>query len=160
MANGEGPRDARDDEWERALRSAFGPGSEEEREPEASVAEQIARMTGEPPASILLTESSDEEAPVVVAPPHGPPAAESGNARYQVLGEIARGGVGVVCRARDRDIWPRRRGEGAAVGARRATPTSSSASSRRPRSRASSSTPASSPCTASRSRPTGGPSSP
>jgi tetratricopeptide (TPR) repeat protein/tRNA A-37 threonylcarbamoyl transferase component Bud32 len=104
MADGESSRNERGDGWVDALRTAFGPDPEDEAGSEVGVAERIGRLTGEAPPSILLVESSDDEAPVVVAPPPGTAPEAAGNARYQVLGEIARGGVGIVCRARDRDL--------------------------------------------------------
>ena len=87
----------------------------------------------------------------------------TGFARYQVEGEVARGGMGAILRVWDEDLRRHlamkvdpRRADAARDGRRpRSSRARSRASSRRRRSPASSTTPASCPCTSSASTPSG-----
>ena len=83
-----------EEELEGALFEAF---RHEEHE---SVLAAIARLYGAG-AHVLLREPKAERSRVVVNRPDAPVA---DNSRFQVLGEIARGGVGIVYRGRDKDL--------------------------------------------------------
>ena len=80
------------------LREAFGEGTSEA---EASV---LARLDPEKKviSRILLREEDSEPGPMVRAKPPGTPTPSID--RYQVLGEVARGGVGVVLKGHDVDL--------------------------------------------------------
>ena len=78
---------------EGGLRAAFG-------KPAASVLQTIEALSGAVPR-ILLRTDSDEPTPVV-KPRSATEEALAG--RYQVIGELARGGVGVILKARDADL--------------------------------------------------------
>jgi len=76
--------------------------SDREDKEQESVLESIERRSGSK-SRILLRALRDEEAPVVQVRRDGD--AEAGDdARHQILGEIARGGVGIVFQGRDRDL--------------------------------------------------------
>jgi hypothetical protein len=77
---------------------------------DAGLAAGFGRPAGAPRSSlgamrpVLLTEADGESAPIVH--PHTdalPPPEEAGD-RYQLQGEIARGGMGVVLRGHDVDL--------------------------------------------------------
>ena len=121
-----------DDRLEGGLRAAFGPAPE----PEDSV---LARLDPEGRLSsrvVLLRDDGEAAAPLTT----GGARTEG---RYQILGEIARGGMGVILKGHDTDL-----GRDVAVKVLRdehaaGRPASCSASSRRRRSAASCSTRAS-----------------
>jgi len=80
------------------LRAAFAENSAfENRSP--GVLKSLEETAGIH-SRVLLRDDSDEQGPVVK------PAAQiqSRDARYQIMGEIARGGVGVVMKSRDTDL--------------------------------------------------------
>ena len=124
----------REEDWERALRAAFGPAAAAAGgEPEPAL-DAIERATGVA-SRILLADEPEDHSPLLRV---GPPVEEpvQGDARYRVVGEIARGGVGVIVKARDVDL-----GRDVALKVLRrdlaGVPNSWTASSRRPRSRGS-----------------------
>jgi len=81
------------------LRAAF---EDEPREGE-SVLEAIERMSGTQ-ARVLLREAPDPETPVLRAQDGRSPDLARGDRRYRISGEIARGGIGVVLKGRDRSL--------------------------------------------------------
>ncbi len=81
-----------DEKVERGLKAVF------RRQPE-SVLDVIERLVGSS-ARVFLREAPEEDAPVVLTPAEAAPD----DPRYQMQGEIARGGVGVVYQGRDRDL--------------------------------------------------------
>jgi len=80
------------------MRAAFEPASEQSDG--ASVLARIEERTGNAPR-ILLLDPQEES-----SPPIKPKSTDVGGraGRYTVLGEIARGGVGVILKARDVDL--------------------------------------------------------
>ena len=85
----------RDDHLEAGLFEAF-------RTPEnESVLGSIERLHGAG-SSVLLREAEDDTSPILIRRADGEAARD--DSRYQVLGEIARGGIGVVYRGRDKDL--------------------------------------------------------
>jgi serine/threonine-protein kinase len=100
MSSHEERDDLGSEQVEKGMRLAYGLASQQDGE---SVLEAIERTTGTR-SRISLHEIDDGDSPVVRVP-----SADDGNAilddrRYQIVGEIARGGVGVVFRGRDRDL--------------------------------------------------------
>lgn len=88
---------------EAALRAAFGSPSTAATGDRhgVGVLEALRRSTGLT-SRVLLRDETDAPAPVVGA--RGELDAFGGQGRYQVLGEIARGGMGIVLKGRDPDI--------------------------------------------------------
>jgi hypothetical protein len=84
-----------------ALRAAFGPPSAAVGGAGRGVLEVVRDSTGGAPR-VLLRDEPDAPAPVVGL--GGEPLGADGHGRYQVLGEIARGGMGIVLRGRDADL--------------------------------------------------------
>ena len=83
---------ATEDNWEGALREAFEG---------ASVLERIEQGSGTV-SRILLQDAGADETPVLRVPQAG--ETEARDRRYSVIGEIARGGVGVIFKGHDRDL--------------------------------------------------------
>ncbi len=86
--------------WEEALRAGFAraPGGG------SSVIARLQRLAGVH-SSVMLHDAPDEDAAPLVRV--GAALGDEGvddDSRYQVMGEIARGGVGVIYRGRDRDL--------------------------------------------------------
>jgi len=79
------------------LREAFG---KKRPVPGASVLQAIEALSGAVPR-VLLRAANEEDTPVVK-----PGGSTDGtvNGRYQIVGELARGGVGVILKARDVDL--------------------------------------------------------
>jgi hypothetical protein len=87
--------------FEAVLRAAFGPPSTAVGSNRRGVLEALRQSTGVT-SRVLLRDEPDAPSPVVA--PGEEALAVSGQARYQVLGEIARGGMGVVLKGRDSDL--------------------------------------------------------
>jgi serine/threonine-protein kinase len=81
------------------LRAAF----EDEPKEGESVLDSIERMSGARPR-ILLRDVPDHETPVLRAQDERAADFVRGDRRYQIAGEIARGGIGVVLKGRDRNL--------------------------------------------------------
>ncbi|MEE8104493.1 MAG: protein kinase [Planctomycetota bacterium] len=82
-------------------------GSEELKsrrlEPGQSVLEAIERASGRK-ARVLLRDVPEEHSPVIRVAPKNSEEEVEDNRRYMTLGEIARGGVGIVFKSRDKDL--------------------------------------------------------
>jgi serine/threonine-protein kinase len=90
--------DAQEPGLEGAMQAAFG--SPESRG--ASILDRIERLTGVT-SQILLHDAPGEESPLLRVPTcEGKPFED--DSRYQIAGEIAKGGVGAVYKGRDRDL--------------------------------------------------------
>src|SRR5262245_14528905 len=88
-----------DDRLDAALFAAFGPPSTAVPRDRRGVLDALFDSIGRS-SRILLRYEPDPPAPLI-----GPlPAPDAGPTRYHVLGEIARGGMGVVLKGRDPDL--------------------------------------------------------
>jgi len=91
------------DDLDAALRAAFGPGGSDVGAPAGiGVLTTLDRTLGGCTRVLLRAEPGDDMP--LVRPAQRGAFAEAVGARYQVLGEIARGGVGVVMHSRDVDL--------------------------------------------------------
>jgi tetratricopeptide (TPR) repeat protein len=81
---------------DRGLAAAFGPGPSS-RGVLATLADSIGPVLG-----VLLRDTEDGVKDAVVRP--SPPGAPDAAGRYQIFGEIARGGMGAVLKGRDADL--------------------------------------------------------
>jgi len=90
------PENAAPEKLEGGLRAAFG----NKAAPALSVLTTIEALSGAVPRVLLRTDN-DEDTPVVRP---GNSDEEATGGRYQVVGELARGGVGVILKARDVDL--------------------------------------------------------
>ncbi len=84
------------------LRAAFGPDSLWPG-PAGGVLATLAETVG-PCSRVSLRDLADEQPPIAVSPPTELRPSLPGGTRYQIAGEIARGGVGVVLKSRDVDL--------------------------------------------------------
>ncbi len=86
------------------LRAAFGPASETPDGLTPSVAQVLSRRVG-PLSQISLRDVEDDNSPILRPRSRSLEQRVPGNIdRFQVAGEIARGGVGAVLKARDVDL--------------------------------------------------------
>ncbi|MBN1419016.1 MAG: protein kinase [Planctomycetes bacterium] len=84
------------------IRAAFGAGRRPERSASPTVLEVVGRKQKVP--RVLLGETEPDDAPIVRTRRTGDGDYPAQIDRYHVIGEIARGGVGVILRARDLDL--------------------------------------------------------
>ena len=77
--------------WDAAFEQAFAPR-------ETGGESVLERLTGDS-ARVLLRDPGGDEAPPLL-----PSGGTTRHGRYRILGEIARGGVGIVLRGRDMDL--------------------------------------------------------
>jgi hypothetical protein len=103
-----------------------------------SVLKELDGAVGPVPRVLLRDTETEPETPVVRPSLGAVPIEPSG--RYQLLGEIARGGMGAILKGRDTDLGRDLAGRSSSTGTG-TTPSWSAGSSRRRRSAASSSTP-------------------
>ena len=90
-------------ELEAGLRAGFGRGSSPESRPDESVIERLRVASGEVPR-VHLPDLEAEDSPLV--DPRSPEvsAGDASGGRYQLVGEVARGGIGTVLKGRDVDL--------------------------------------------------------
>jgi tRNA A-37 threonylcarbamoyl transferase component Bud32 len=94
--------DESDARFDAALRAAFGPPSTAYFFG-GGLLDELQQATGVTSQAVLLDEPSDA-GPLVDPSLHNRDATAAVRGRYQVLGEIARGGMGVVLKGRDPNI--------------------------------------------------------
>jgi serine/threonine-protein kinase len=95
--------DQGDDPLDAGLRAAFGPDSTGFGQGGESVLALIERDLG-PSLRLRLRDGPDERSDASRLETLVPACGWSGTGRYQIAGEIARGGVGVVLKGRDADL--------------------------------------------------------
>jgi serine/threonine-protein kinase len=93
--------DEPDAHFDAALRVAFGPPSTAAASNRRGVLEALRQSTGVT-SKILLRDEADAPSAVVALGEEA--LASTGQVRFQVLGEIARGGMGIVLKGRDPDL--------------------------------------------------------
>ena len=91
--------DARPAPLDELLKAAFAEGPRRGE----SVLRTIERLSGTK-SRILLRDVPDDDTPVLRLHAADSEDAAKDDSRYQILGEIARGGVGIVFKGRDRDL--------------------------------------------------------
>ncbi len=92
------------DSLDAGLRAAFGPRSRLTGPRAADASRPSIFETLDIESRVLLHDDADGEASIINPPPAELSDARAGIGRYQIHGEIARGGVGVVLRGRDIDL--------------------------------------------------------
>jgi serine/threonine-protein kinase len=90
-----------DDHMELAMRAAFGPASTATVWNRRGVLEALRQSTGVT-SRVLLRDEPDAPSPVVGTGEES--LAAGGRVPYQVLGEVARGGMGIILKGRDADL--------------------------------------------------------
>ncbi len=93
------PEEERDTVLDAGLRAAYPKRAREQ----PSIIERIERVSGAS-SRVLLRDIPDEHSPVLKMHKKGDPEGAEDDTRYQVLGEIGRGGVGLIFKSRDRDL--------------------------------------------------------
>lgn len=101
MADETHDSDQDQDPLDAGLRAAFS-GSSDAMTTCGVLATLDESLSGRPP--VLLRDAPDETDPMVKPTARGQSPLTDPNPRYQVIGEIARGGVGVIMKSRDVDL--------------------------------------------------------